>query len=399
MADDHSVFTATADGERRRLLLDLAAQGPVHRVTLPSGSPAWLVTGYDEARAALTDSRLMRYAYGGTYAKELPELNRALDQHMLLEDPPEHTRLRKLVAVAFTRRRVEQLEPVVEKISAELIDEVRAALEAGETVDLVSAYAFRFSFRTMCELVGIPASEEQRLGSLFSVLTRGTAAPLEEYRSAGTAMTALIGGLIDERRRGPCGDLLSALVAADDGGDRLSPDELVSMVYLIMVAGHETTAALITNGLLLLLRHPDQLAALRAAPETIGTTIEEILRYDGPVQSTFPSFAVEDFELGGHKISVGDVVTVSPIAASLDRTGPGHPTGFDVTRQSPAHLAFGHGIHYCIGAPLARLEGRIAFRDLLDRLPDLELADEPRTRVPSVIINRLTALPVRQATA
>ncbi|MFI6078717.1 cytochrome P450 [Actinoplanes sp. NPDC051343] len=398
MSHSREVFTAAPEGMRRRLLLDLAASGPVHRVTLPSGAGAWLVTGHTEARAALIDRRLVRGTGGGAYVEELPELAAATRQHMLLQNPPGHTRLRKLVAAAFTRRRVEQLEPTVEKISAHLIDMTLTSLHAGETVDIVTGYAYPFSFRVLCVLLGIPAADEKALGQLFATVTQGAAAPVNKYGRAGTTLVDYVRGLIAEKRRQPGDDLVSSLVAAQDGDDRLSPDELTSMVFLLMVAGHETTESMIANGLLLLLHHPEQLGVLRTDPERLTGAVEEILRYDGPVQSTFPAVAVENFQLGGQAILVGDVVVVSPLAASLDTSNSGQSVGFDVHREVPAHLAFGHGIHHCLGAPLARMEGRIAFRDLIGSLPDLELTDDQNlSRSPSVLFNGIAALRVRLA--
>ncbi|TQS45072.1 cytochrome P450 family protein [Cryptosporangium phraense] len=390
-ASDPSVFTAVPDGARRQTLLELTEKGPVHRVTLPGGQEGWLVTGYDEARAALTDPRVSRGASGKVYGHLAPEAARGLHHHMLNANPPAHTRLRKLVAGTFTRRRLELLAPTIEAISAELVAAMRIRLDAGGTVDLVEDYAFRFTFRVLCALVGIPRLDEARLSQLFTLISAGPATRIEDYRPAAQEMLGLLRSLIAEKRRSPGEDLLSGLVAARDGDDRLTEDELTSMVWLLMVAGHETTAGLIVNGFRQLLEHPDQRAALRDDPDLLPGAIEEMLRFDGPLQATLPAVAEEPLELGGHFIEAGSLVMVSPLGAGL---GP-RPEPFEVGRTDPRHLAFGFGIHHCLGAPLARWEARVAFRDLLRDLDDVEQVDDALARQPSLVFNRIVSLRVR----
>ena len=384
-----------AEGERRAAVLKLAAQGPVHRVTLPNGALAWLVTGNAEARQALTDPRLARGSSGVVFSTELPEIADAIQNHMLNKNPPDHTRLRKLVNAAFTRRRVEMLEPQIEAIAADLIDEIGPVFDRGDVVNLDEAFAHPFPFRVICTLLGIPRQDEAELGKWFVVLTAGVVWGLQAYTEAATKMLTFLRALIDEKRRNPSDDLTSALVRVRDGEDQLTENELTAMMFLLFAAGHETTSSLITSGVLTLLRHPDQLSAVRAQPELMESAVEEMLRYDGVVQATFPAMALETFELGGTTIESGDAVTVSLAAANMDPRVHEDPDRFDVTRHA-SHLAFGYGVHHCLGAPLARLEARIALSALLARFPSFELADNNLERLPSFLFHRLSALPIRR---
>jgi cytochrome P450 len=391
-------FTAVPDGARPRVLAELAAAGPLHRRVLPGGALAWVVTGYDEARTLLSDPRIVK---GGpshaAYAKERPVQSAGLHGHMASMDPPDHTRLRKLVSMAFTRRRVEELAPRVEAICAELLDALAIELQAGGTADLIAAFAYPLPMEVICGLLGIPAGDRPDFHTWCSVLIGGSMAGIDAYTEAADAMLAYLHRLLDDKRRAPAEDLLSALVQARDGADRLSEDELTSMVFLLILAGHETTASLISNGIRTLLAHPGQLALLRADAELLPRAIEEILRFDSPTQAPIPSIASERVEIAGQVISQGDIVLVSLLGANRDPGRFTDPDTFDIGRDG-SHLGFGHGIHHCLGAPLARLEGQIAIGAVIQRFPDLELAvpfDELE-RVPSLLINRLTELKVRR---
>jgi cytochrome P450 len=388
------VFIAVPDGARRAALLEMAAQGPVHRVTLPNGHPGWLVTGPAEARIALTEPRLARGTTGMAFVDELPEAAASLQNHMLNMNPPDHTRLRKLITAAFTRRRVESLAPRIEGVAAELLDAMSPALDRGDAVDLFPSFAYPFPFRVICILLGVPEQDEKELGPPFAALAGGTVSGLQAYGQAANTLLGFLRDLVAAKRRDPGDDLTSALVQVRDGEDRLTEDELTAMLYLLFIAGHETTASLLANAVLALLRNPDQLALVRAQPDLVDATIEETLRYDGVVQGTLTAAATEPFDLGGHTINAGDRVTVSLMAVGLDPALNDDPDRFVITRAAD-HLAFGHGVHHCVGAPLARLEARIALRALLDRFPVLEIAGESLERVPSLLFNRLAALPVR----
>jgi cytochrome P450 len=392
---DANPFTAVRDGERHAIYAKLLAEGPVHHVTMLTGRTAWLVTEHAQARALLSDPRLVKGGWeAGVYAKMLPEhVARGIHTHMLMSDPPDHTRLRKLVTSVFTRRRVEKLAPRIQ----EMTDELLAALDGAETVDLVSALAYPLPIGVICELLGIPKESWAAFRAWSAPLVAAGFFSFEEFQAAAISMLDFTRELIEEKRRVPQDDLLSDLIAARDGAERLTEDELTSMMYLLIIAGHETTVNLIANGVRALLTHPDQLALLRADPALLEPAIEELLRYDGPVQTTLPYWTTEPIEIGGTAIAAGEIVVVSLNAANRDPAQFPQPDRLDFTREGAGHTAFGHGLHYCLGAPLARVEARIAIGTLLDRFPGLRL-DGPAdalTWAPSMIMNGLTALPVR----
>ncbi|MDT0380368.1 cytochrome P450 [Streptomyces sp. DSM 42041] len=364
----------------------LRAQGPVHRVRTPEGFEAWLVVGYDAARATLNDPRLSK-----EWDRASPRLGMrsvASGRHMLASDPPDHTRLRKLVAREFTSRRVEALAPRVREMTDALLDALLAA--PGGRGDLVEALSFPLPIGVICELLGVPGLERE-LFRRWSNTVVGVASD-EETRAAVAALTDYLQALIARKRDEPGTDLLSGLIrTTDEDGDRLAPDELLGMTWLLLVAGHETTVNLISNGVLALLRHPDQLAALRTDPALIDAAVEEMLRYDGPVETPTYRFTVEPVEIGGVTIPGGGEV-VLPVLADGDRDPQRfpEPDRFDIRRgEAPAHgggaagtrghLAFGHGVHFCLGAPLARLEARVAIGRLLERAPHLALDADPDT--------------------
>lgn len=392
MSSATNPFIATREGERHAVYARLAAEGPVHQVTLPTGREVWMVTGHAETRELLSDPRLVKGGWQlGPYAHDLPEdVARGIHSHMLLTDPPDHTRLRRLVTGAFTRRRVERLAPQIAAITAKLLD----AIEGEETADLVAALAYPLPIDVICDLLGIPDDNRESFRAWTQVVVSPGMSPFDVYERANVEFLDFTRELIAAKRAVPQDDLLSALIAARDGDERLSEDELTSMVYLLVIAGHETTVNLIGNSVLALLTHPDQLALLRAEPERIDDAIEELLRYDGPLQNTLTYLTREPIEVGGKTIPAGVGVVVSLLAANRDFPGGDR---LDITRQDVTHTAFGHGLHYCLGAPLARLEGRIALEALFARFPGLRL-DGPAdalTRTPSVLMNGLAALPVR----
>ncbi|WP_446047315.1 cytochrome P450 family protein [Streptomyces olivaceus] len=387
-------FTATSGDERHEIYRELAAKGPIHPITMPDGHSAWLVTGYAETKGLLSDPRLVKYGWQAiSYAAELSEdVARGIFTHMLNSDPPDHTRLRKLVTSAFTRRRVEELAPRIQQMTDELI----AAVEGQDTVDLVSTLAYPLPLGVICELIGIP--EEDR--GDFRTWTARAMSPdmysFEEFQKAATSLLVYSRELIKSRRRNPQDDLLSGLIAARDDGDKLTEDELTSMIYLLLIAGHETTVGLIGNSVRGLLTHPDQFAMLRQRPELLDSAIEEFLRHDSAVQATAPYWTTEPVEVGGATIPAGSMLLLALMAANRDVERFPRGATLDVTLGTPAHIAFGHGIHHCVGAPLARTEARIVLRTLLDRFPGLRLAEPAAnlTRTPSVIANGLTALRV-----
>jgi cytochrome P450 len=368
----------------------LRAQHPVARVIMPGGMPARLITGYAQARAALNDPRLvkvpkrMRTDHDSIFA--------ALHMHMLNVDPPDHDRLRRLVSKAFTARRVEGLRPRITAITADLLDGMSTQRE----VDLLAAFAFPLPITVICELLGVPVADRDLFRLWSTTIVADNVSP-EVFTEHATAMINYFRGLLATRRGEPTDDLVSALIAARDEDDRLSENELLSMMFLLLVGGHETTVNLITSGTLALLLNPGELARLRADPELLGSAVEELLRYVNPVNNATFRLARKSLEIDGVRIDAGEVVLVSLSGANWDESRFAGPDRLDLSRDNTGHLAFGHGIHYCMGAPLARLEGVIAFRGLLDRFPSLTLAVPPDTLRwrPSTLMHGLESLPVR----
>jgi cytochrome P450 len=389
-----SPFAATANGLRQQIYADLSAAGPVHRVVMPSGVPAWLITGPDEVRAALADQRLIKAGPNMTRASTglPPGIDKAMNSDLLHLDPPDHTRLRKLVMAAFTRRRVEQLAPRMAEIADQLLDDVTG--DAG-SVDLIDRYAFPLPMTVICELLGVPMADAGVFRGWSTTIITGSLADPTDWAHAAVSLVSYIRTLVAEKRVTPTGDLLSGLIASRDGSDRLSEDELTSMVVLLLIAGHETTVNLIGNALNLLLQHPAQLAGVLAAPEHIPGVLEEVLRFEGPVQVATPRFAAEPITIAGTVIPAGAMVFASVLAAGR-HAGIEGGDQFDPDRRHQVHLSFGHGIHYCLGAQLARTEAAVALRRLLARYPDVRLAVRPDelTWRPSVLMHGLNRLPV-----
>jgi cytochrome P450 len=391
-----SPFTETTGSARHAAFAQLAATGPVQQVVLFTGVPAWIVTGYAEVRELLAHPALVKIEGGGPHMDAMPpDLQAAMNTHLLGTNPPDHTRLRRLVTAAFTARRVEALAPRIQEITDGLLDDLAADGAGGRPVDLVEGFGYPLPITVITELLGIPPGDRADFRRWSSITANGTVYPPEVYVEAARSMVRYVRDLIVAKRAEPRDDLLSALIAVHEGGDRLSRDELTSMVFLLLVAGHETTVNLVVNGTSALLRHPEQLALLRAEPERLPGAVEELLRYDGPVQVTIPSVAAAPIEVGAVTIPAGEVVIPALLAADRDPARFPEPDRLDVTRAPTSHLAFGHGLHHCLGAPLARLEGRIAIGSLLARFPRLRLADpaDP-ARNPSLLMNGLVALPV-----
>lgn len=391
------------------------ALGPVCRAELRGGRAVWLVTGFAEAKAALGDGRLstdgrrfVRRFWSapatapatGSAAEPEGLDAMSLAEHMLSTDPPDHTRLRRLVSQAFTSSRVEAMRPRVEEIASNLADLLVARLARGEAVDLLEAFAFPLPIRVICELLGVPEGDEARFRHLFrSMIVVGTSdATRSAAQRAALEVADYLAGLLAGKRRDPGDDLVSALVAARDGDQELSEPELMSMVFLLLLAGHETTVNLIGNGMAALLAHPGQLALLRARPELVEAAVEELLRFDGPVQHPTLRFTTEAVEIGGVTIPPGEVVLVVLGAANRDPSRFPHGDRLDLTRDAGGHLGFGQGPHFCLGAPLARMEGRIALGLLTSaRFQGLHLAVAPEALEwrEGIFLRGLEALPVR----
>jgi pimeloyl-[acyl-carrier protein] synthase len=375
----------------------LRAEDPVHRSALGF----WVLTRHADVLALLRDPRMSRDPRRSQRVEQLrtsAELDELLAAEeaapsMLFVDPPDHTRLRALVNKAFTPAAVERLRPRVEAIVAELLDRVAGA----GAMDVVEDLAYPLPVTVICELFGVPEADRDRfrawsrgLVHLLDPLVASDA--LERALQARLALRGYLRELIAERRAHPAGDLLTALIAAEDQGHQLSEAELVSMCLLLLVAGHETTVNLIANGMLALLRDLGARARLQADPGLAGSAVEELLRYDSPVQFT-SRHALEDLDIGGRRVRAGETVVGVLGAANRDPAQFPDPDRLDLARKPNRHIAFGGGIHFCLGAPLARMEAGIAIPALLARLPGLELAGPP-VRRDTVTLRGLASLPV-----
>ncbi|GAA4660911.1 cytochrome P450 [Streptomyces chumphonensis] len=373
---------------------ELRTAGPVHRITGTDGKPAWLVTRYQDVRRALGDPRLAldrRHALPGNYTGfNLPP---ALDANLLNMDPPDHTRVRRLVARAFTPGRVEKLRDPVRTLAHTLLD----AVEPLGRADLVAAYAAPLPITVICDLLGVPAADRPDFRTWTDTLITPDPARPEAAKRAVGAMLRFYTGLIADKRATPGDDLLSDLIAArDEDGDRLTEDELTSLAFLILFAGYENTVHLIGNSVLALLDHPDVLARLRSEPALLAPAVDEFARFDGPAPLAIRRFPVEDLDIGGVTVPAGETVLLSLASANRDPARFEAPDALRPDAAGAGHLALGHGVHYCLGAPLARMETETALAVLLERLPDLRL-DVPRADLrhrPTIRARGLLTLPV-----
>jgi cytochrome P450 PksS len=405
---EQMTFTDFFSQETKRDLISfsqhLREQGPiVHLPGFFGMSETWVVTDYHDAVAVLKDPRFIKdvqkIPLGQNHEESEGEravvLRRFLTfrRDMLTVDPPDHTRLRGLVSQAFTPRMIEHLRPRIQQIANALVD----AVQDQEKMDLIADFAFPLPITVICELLGIPGKDRQQFRVWSqTIVNRPAGVPDEEALVALEQFVQYIKLLLDNKRAHSGNDLMSSLVHAEEQGERLSEAELISTIFLLIVAGHETTVNLIGNGILALLQHPDQLHLLRANPSLLPSAVEELLRYTAPVSLSSPRWASSDLSLHGQTIHKGEIVLVSLIAADIDSQQFPDPQVLDMTRQENQHLAFGKGIHYCLGAPLARLEGQIAIGTLLARLPNLHLAVVPEqlTWTQNPLLHGLTSLPV-----
>ena len=373
----------------------LRAEDPVHHSPLGF----WVLTRYPDVMAMLRDPRLTKEPIAAFVAARfgMAVPPPGLGLSMLDRDPPDHTRLRGLVSKAFTPKALESLRPHIQQI----VDDLLAHAAGKGEIDLIEEFAYPLPVRVICEMLGVPVKDHERFKAWGLDIARGLDAIMlppdsevgQRSVSGRRALADYFRELIAERRAAPRDDMLAALIAAEEAGDKLNEEELLATCILLLVAGHETTVNLIGNGTLALLRHPDQLRKLRERPGLIVTAVEELLRFDGPVQRTarIPS---EDITIGGQTIGKGEMVMPFLGAADRDPTQFPDPDRLDITRADNRHIAFGMGIHFCLGAPLARLEGQIAINTLLARLPRLDLAtDRPQFRQ-SLTLRGLQALPL-----
>ena len=373
----------------------LREQGPVHRVALPDGTGVWAVIGYDEAADALSDPRLSvaAMAEAGVIdaGKLTPDQRNGLLRGLTSTDPPDHTRLRRLVSSAFAARQVGAMRPWISSLSDTLID----AFAPADRVELMSQLALPLPMLVISELLGIPEADRPRFREWSRVLISGMGTP-DFPLDAALEFLEFLRALCSDKREHPDDGLISALIQARDDGQALSGDELTSMVFLMVIAGHDTTVGLIGNGVYLLLKDPGQLEAVRAEPARLPAAIEEFLRMESPVPIGTFRAALDSFEIAGTRIAAGDLVAISLQSANLSPAQFTDPERLDPGRAQGRHLAFGHGIHYCLGAPLARLEAEAAIGALLRRFPALRLED-PAAELAwsrSAFVHRLDVLPL-----
>ncbi len=376
------------------------AAAPLSRGVL-DGVPVWLVTGYDDVRRLLVDPNLSNDPRNaGPAARAVPWIaagnETALTRHMLRLDPPEHTRLRKLVGKAFTARRIEALRPRAQAITDDLVRQLRPRGQA----DLISDFALPLPFTVLGELLGVPQDGRPEFLHWANIYAGVNEGDLDRRPEAVAWIKDYLDQLIGRAGRRPVagpegGSLLDGLIAIRDEGERLSHDELLSLAFLLLIAGYETSAALIGNGTLALLHHREQLAALRSDPSKVRPAVEELLRYDPPVKmAPMPRFCTADVRIGETVIPAGETVVLLLSAANRDPDHFPDPGQLDVSRNTAGHLAFGHGAHHCLGAPLARLEAELAFTAILTKFPNLRLGPGKPSWRHSFLLHGLKSLPV-----
>ncbi|MFI6875932.1 cytochrome P450 [Streptomyces sp. NPDC050400] len=357
----------------------LREQGPVSKVSF-IGREAFLITRHAEAKAALGDLRLSNDQKKQPPEVELPtyhgipeDVRPYFANNMGSNDPPVHTRLRKLVAREFTARRVESMRARIEELAERLLD----GFDGQDGTDLVERFAYPLPITVISELLGVEERYQGDFGRWSNEFLVIEADRVEQREQAARALVGFILDLIDRRRADPGSDLLSALITVhEEDQDRLSNDELASVVLILLIAGFETSVSLIAMATYLLLTHPEELAKVRRDPAVLPNAVDEALRFLGPAEITTRG-SLEDVEIGGVHIPAHSTVLIAGAAANRDPRKFPNPERFDVTRDTTGHLSFGHGIHFCVGGPLARMEGEIALRALLRRFPDLSLAIDP----------------------
>ncbi|WP_326836913.1 cytochrome P450 [Amycolatopsis rhabdoformis] len=397
-----TVVDGKAMQDAHGFLAKLREAAPVCPVSEARQATAVLVTRYEDVRALVGDSRVRHDIRSKAEQEAAAEhraltpreelMHRAIGISMLYRDPPDHTRLRRLVNRAFTPGAVHRLQPDLSAV----IDELIAGFAPDRPVDLVAEFAVPVTTFAICELLGIPQGDRGVFWGWAQAINDAEAG--DAYYEALAEAAEYLSALIERKRADPGPDLLSELVAvSDEDGDRLSADELVATSVLLLIAGHDTSVHLIANAVLCLLGAPDQLAEVRADLSLVDNVVEEVLRYESPVNILPPRFAGSAIEVAGGTVPEGETVLLSVLAANRDAAVFPDPDRFDITRPTAGHLAFGHGIHYCPGAPLARLEARLAVAALVTCLPHLRLAvapDDLRWR-DSTLMHGLESLPVR----
>ncbi|MEU3183404.1 cytochrome P450 [Streptomyces sp. NPDC006923] len=366
----------------------LREEGPAHKVTAPDGSTVWLVTRYADVRQGLADQRLARhpkYNRDGYTGIPLPDDLRVM---LATTDPPHHTRLRSLINAAFTRRRIESLRSRVNEVVDGLLDDMAAG---DGRADLVTALAAPLPITIICDLLGIPETERGTFRSYTDAIV-GTDA--ERSAQGCRDMVAFLKRMIALKRTEPDDALITGLIEARDQDDRLTESEMVGMGFMILIGGYDTTLSMISSGALALLRDPDRMAELRSHPERMTAAVEELLRFEAPVQNAIRRFATEDLVIGGVDIPAGSAVVLSIGSAGRDPRQYECPAQLDFERQETTHVSFGFGPHFCPGAQLGRMEVAVSLQKLIARFPELAPADDSLRYRPGFTFRELSTLPV-----
>jgi cytochrome P450 len=378
----------------------LRAEAPVHRIILGDKRPAWLITRYDDVTTVLKDDRFVKDKRTALTREQsatqpwIPSMFKPLEYNMLDLDPPDHTRLRGLVHKAFSPRLVDNMRDRIQRLTNALVDDVQ---HRGQ-MDLIRDYALPLPSTIIAEMLGVPTQDRHKFHRWSSTIVSTVPSKWGLLTAIPSlwAFLRYIRRLVQTRRAAPQDDLVSALVEARESGDELTEDELLAMVSLLLIAGHETTVNLIGNGMLALMEHPESMDQLRNDPALIKPAVEELLRYDGPLETATERYAPGDVTIADVTIPRGELVFAVLASANRDERQFDRPDELNLTREPNRHLAFGLGVHYCLGAPLARLEGQIAINTLLRRLPELRLARPVSglRRRPGLVLHGLEALPV-----
>ncbi|WP_340398436.1 cytochrome P450 [Paenibacillus sp. FSL H8-0079] len=368
----------------------LRKEEPVFRVMFPHGEFGWIITRYEDAVQILKDPRFTKdiaKRYG-------PENQSIFVNNMLFSDPPDHRRLRGLVQKAFTPKLIADMRSHIQEIADDLLDN----LASQEKMNLIDDFAFPLPIIVISEILGVPLEDQDKFRMWSnSIIDASSSEHAEMFEQHAREFTEYLNAWFAKVRKDPGNDLISQLVTAEDSGQQLSENELLGVVSLLIIAGHETTVNLIGNGILALLEHPEQRELLIKQPELIHKAIEEMLRYNGPVEFSTSRWALEDIEFRGQHIAQGELVIVALDSANRDEQQFKDADVFDITREKSSHLAFGTGIHLCLGAPLARLEGEIAVSTLLNRFPNMQLqtdVNELEWR-PGMIVRGVKEIPVQ----
>lgn len=387
----HTLFTEAFTRNPYPAYTKLREEAPVSHVLLPDGQYAWIITKYEDALAALKDQR---------FIKDFTKLSDAdaeqasvFSQNMLFADMPDHKRLRGLVSKAFTPQMIAGMRERIQEITDGLLDEIVGR----DNLDIIDTFAFPLPIIVICEMLGIPAADRDKFRMWSNSMIEGSNGEFaQDMEQNMHDFVAYLGKRFAIMREDPGEDLISKLLVSEEQGEQLTEQELYGVVSLLIIAGHETTVNLIGNSVMALLEHPKQLTLLKEQPELIHTAIEEVLRYNDPVEFSTSRWAGEDLDFQGQSIRKGDLVIVILNSANHDPNQFKDPEIFDITRQKSRHLAFGKGIHACLGAPLARLEGEIAINSLLKRFPNMALnanEDELEWRA-GMIVRGVKKLPV-----